>query len=211
MDLALLYSGGKDSTLAALLLDSFYDVTLVTGHFGVTDDWRHASDAADRLGYAFRRVELDQAVAEDAAALMYDDGYPRNGIQRVHEHALERVAALDVTAVADGTRRDDRVPTVSRAQAQSLEDRHDVDYLSPLSGFGRGAVDKLVAATLDVETGPSESIPKADYEGELRAVLADEFGRDAVDAVFPDHDQTYVRGLRADGERSDAADASSVE
>ena len=198
MDLALLYSGGKDSTLAALLLDSFYDVTLVTGHFGVTDDWAHAREAADRLDYPFRRVELDRDVAAEAVDRMYDDGYPRNGIQRVHLHALERVASLDVTAVADGTRRDDRVPSVSRAQAQSLEDRHGVDYLSPLSGFGRGAVDKLVAATLDVETGPSESIPKADYEGELRAVLADEHGPGAVESVFPDHEQTYVRGLRPD-------------
>ncbi|RDI72057.1 DUF7411 family protein [Halopelagius longus] len=196
MDLALLYSGGKDSTLAALLLDSFYDVTLVTGRFGVTDDWKHARDAADRLGYDFDTVELDREVAEDAADLMVEDGYPRNGIQRVHEHALERVAELDVTAVADGTRRDDRVPTVSRAQAQSLEDRHDVDYLSPLVGFGRHAVDRLVDETLDVESGPSERIPKADYEGELRALLTDRHGSQSVSAVFPDHEQTYVRGLK---------------
>jgi hypothetical protein len=127
---------------------------------------------------------------------MVEDGYPRNGIQRVHEHALERVAELDVVAVADGTRRDDRVPTVSRAQAQSLEDRHDVDYLAPLSGFGRRAVDRLVDATLDVESGPSEEISKGDYEGELRALIAEEHGRETVSNVFPDHDQTYVRGLK---------------
>ncbi|SFG63797.1 hypothetical protein SAMN04488063_2678 [Halopelagius inordinatus] len=196
MDLALLYSGGKDSTLAALLLESFYDVTLVTGRFGVTDDWRHARDAAGRLDYDFDTVELDRGVAEAAADAMAEDGYPRNGIQRVHEHALERVAELDVDAVADGTRRDDRVPTVSRAQAQSLEDRHDVDYLSPLVGFGRHAVDRLVEETLDVESGPSEHISKGDYEGELRALLAERHGRETVSAVFPDHEQTYVRGLK---------------
>ena len=196
MELALLYSGGKDSTLAALLLDSFYDVTLVTACFGLTEDWRHARDAAGALGYGFDRVDLDREVAREAVDRMHDDGYPRNGIQRVHVHALERVAELDVTAVADGTRRDDRVPTVSRAQAQSLEDRHDVDYLSPLSGFGRRAVDRLVDATLDVESGPSEEIPKADYEGELRRLLADEHGDSAVDEVFPDHTQTYVHGVR---------------
>ena len=196
MDLALLYSGGKDSTLAALLLDSFYDVTLVTAQFGVTEDWVHARDAAERLGYDFDSVELDHEVAEEAVARMVEDGYPRNGIQRVHEHALERVAELDVVAVADGTRRDDRVPTVSRAQAQSLEDRHDVDYLAPLSGFGRRAVDRLVDATLDVESGPSEEISKGDYEAELRALIADEHGLETVAEVFPDHDQTYVRGLK---------------
>jgi predicted subunit of tRNA(5-methylaminomethyl-2-thiouridylate) methyltransferase len=196
MDLALLYSGGKDSTLAALVLERFYDVTLVTAHFGVTDSWEHARDAADAAGFDFRDVELDREIADDAVEKMRADGYPRNGIQHVHEHALEAIADLDVDAVADGTRRDDRVPTVSRAQAQSLEDRHDVDYLSPLSGFGRGAVDRLVNAELDVEVGPSEEIPRADYEAELRAVLADEDGEDAIRDVFPEHDQTYVHGLR---------------
>ncbi|WP_049985285.1 DUF7411 family protein [Halobellus rufus] len=195
MDLALLYSGGKDSTLAALFLDSFYDVRLVTGRFGVTDDWKHAEAAAERLEYPFEVVDLDRAVAEAAVERMREDGYPRNGIQRVHEHALERVAELDVDAVADGTRRDDRVPTISRAQAQSLEDRRGVDYLSPLAGLGRNAVDRLVEERLTVETGPSAEIPKGDYEAELRALLEADGGQEAIDAVFPEHDQSYVRGL----------------
>ncbi|SEP30789.1 hypothetical protein SAMN04487948_1418 [Halogranum amylolyticum] len=194
MELALLYSGGKDSSLAALLLDSFYDVSLVTAHFDVTEDWQHAARAAETLDFPFETVELDHEVAVSAAETMYDDGYPRNGIQAVHEHALETVAAGDVDAVADGTRRDDRVPTISRAQAQSLEDRHGVDYLAPLSGFGRHAVDRLVETAFDVESGLSEEIPRADYEGELRTLVAERFGRDAVGKVFPDHTQTYVHG-----------------
>ena len=194
MELALLYSGGKDSSLAAVLLDRFYDVRCVTGSFGLTDDWEHAARAADALGFPFDRVDLDPDVAAEAAATMVADGYPRNGIQRVHEHALETIADRDVDAIADGTRRDDRVPTVSRAQAQSLEDRHGVDYLSPLSGFGRHAVDRLVEATFEVEQGPSEEVPKADYEDELRTLIADEHGTEAVEEVFPAHNQTYVRG-----------------
>ncbi|GAB7014102.1 DUF7411 family protein [Halolamina salina] len=195
MELALLYSGGKDSSLAALILDRFYDVTLVTAHFGVTEEFENARAAADALGFPFDTVELDRDVAEEAVDRMIEDGYPRNGIQRVHEHALEVVAERDVVAVADGTRRDDRVPTVSRATAQSLEDRHGIDYLSPLAGFGRGAVDRLVDQELDVETGPSEEIARADYEGELRALIREREGEDTVEAVFPDHDQTIVRGL----------------
>ena len=196
MELGLLYSAGKDSTLAALLLDRFYDVTLVTGHFGVTDGWEHAREAAAATDFAFEALELDRAVAEEAVDRMIDDGYPRNGIQRIHEHALEAVADLDFDAIADGTRRDDSVPTVSRAQAQSLEDRHGVDYIAPLSGFGRGAIDRVVDATLDVEVGPSETVEKADYEGELRPLLVERHGEDAVAEVFPDHEQTRVRGLR---------------
>lgn len=193
MELALLYSGGKDSSLAALVLDRFYDVRLVTGHFDVTDDHEHGRRAAAALGLPFETLELDRSVAVEAVETMRADGYPRNGIQRVHEHALEKVAALDVDAVADGTRRDDRVPTVSRAFAQSLEDRHGVDYIAPLSGFGRGAVDRVVEETLEVESGPSEEIPKADYEGELRELLRAGSEND-VSRVFPDHEQTYVRG-----------------
>ncbi len=196
MDLALCYSGGKDSTLAALLLDRFYDVTLVTASFGLTDDWQHAQAAASALSYEFAHVELDRSVAEAAVEQIREDGYPRNGIQHVHEHALETVADRDVDAVADGTRRDDRVPSVSRAQAQSLEDRHGVDYLAPLSGLGRGAVDRLVERRLEVDEGPSETVAKADYESELRALLRETVGAGAVRALFPDHVQTAVRGLR---------------
>jgi predicted subunit of tRNA(5-methylaminomethyl-2-thiouridylate) methyltransferase len=196
MELALLYSGGKDSSLAALLLDEFYDVRLVTAHFGISDDWHHARDAAAELGFPFETVSLDRRVAEEAVDRMHEDGFPRNGIQQVHDHALETVADLAVDAIADGSRRDDRVPTVSRAAAQSLEDRHGIDYIAPLSGFGRHAVDDLVAANFEVETGPSETVPKADYEGELRAVLADRHSEDAVGDVFPEHEQTYVHGRR---------------
>lgn len=196
MELGLLHSGGKDSTLAALLLDEFYDVTLVTVHFGVTDCWKHARATADATDFAFEAVELDRSLATDAVERMVEDSYPRNGIQQVHEQALEAVAQLDFDAVADGTRRDDRVPSVSRAQAQSLEDRHGIDYVSPLSGFGRGAVDRLVEQSLKVESGPSEEITKADYETELRALIAEKHGRETVVSVFPDHEQTYVTGLR---------------
>lgn len=196
MRCALLYSGGKDSTLVALLLREFYDLELLTAHFGQTGDYEYAAETAAALGLPFEDIELDQSVAEEAVERMVTDGYPRNGIQRVHQHALETVAGMDVDAIADGTRRDDRVPTVSRAQAQSLEDRYDIDYLAPLWGFGRRAVDRLVDAELDVVEGPSGEIERADYEAELRALLAAEHGEEAVNEVFPDHDQTHVTGLR---------------
>ncbi|CAI50300.1 uncharacterized protein NP_4418A [Natronomonas pharaonis DSM 2160] len=197
MACGLLFSAGKDSSLAALLLERFYDVTLVTAHFGTTDDWRHARDAAAELGFEFETLELDAAVAEEAVERMRNEGFPRPGIQQVHEAALE-AAAAEYDVVADGTRRDDRVPTVSRAFAQSLEDRHGIEYVAPLSGFGRGAVDDLVETYLEVEQGPSETVPKGDYEAELRALIRERWGASAIDDIFPDHEQTRVRG-RADG------------
>ncbi len=199
MRAALLFSAGKDSTLAGLLLEDFYDVTLVTASFGVVDP-EPAREAADALGFPHATVDLDPDVARDAVERMYDDGYPRNGIQQVHEHAVERVAAGDWTdeldAVADGTRRDDRVPTIERPFAQSVEDRFGVDYLAPLAGIGRGAIDDMAAGRLVVETGPSAEIPKADYEVELRALLVEAYGDGAVAEVFPDHTQSRVRGRR---------------
>ena len=187
----LLYSGGKDSSLAALLLEDLYDLSLVTGTFGITDSWQHARRAAVALDIPFQRLVLDRSVAVEAVETMQADGYPRNGIQLVHDHALERIAADPTFAVvADGTRRDDRAPTVSRPDAQSLEDRHGVEYVAPLAGFGRSAIDSLVGRCLDVESGPSEVLPTADYEAELRVLLR-ERGGDA-EAVFPSHVQSIV-------------------
>jgi len=80
MELALLYSGGKDSSLAALVLDEFYDLTLVTATFGLTDDWQHARSAAEALGFPFETVDLDPTIAKEAVDRMAEDGYPRNGI-----------------------------------------------------------------------------------------------------------------------------------
>jgi predicted subunit of tRNA(5-methylaminomethyl-2-thiouridylate) methyltransferase len=200
-----LYSGGKDSTLAALLLDPFYDVTLVSGSFGVRDS-DPARESAAAVGFDHVTVDLDSEVAHDAVEQMHDDGYPRNGIQRVHEHAVETIARSDwladandidtLDAIADGTRRDDRVPTIERPLAQSVEDRFGVDYLAPLAGIGRGAIDAMAADRLVVESGPSADIPKADYEVELRELLQERYGEGAVADIFPEHTQSRVRGLR---------------
>ena len=198
MEVGVLYSGGKDSTLAALCLERFADVTALCCSFGVTDDHEHAQDAARAVGVPARRVSLDVDVAHEAADRMVEDGFPRNGIQHVHEHALEACADLDYDAVADGTRRDDRVPTVPRSLAQSLEDRHGISHLAPLAGFGREAIDRLATAELIVESGPSERMQKGDYEAELRTLIANEYSQETVSEVFPEHVQSRVTG-RQDG------------
>ncbi len=196
MEVGLLYSGGKDSTLAAYLLDGLSAVTLCCGTFGVTDDYQQAREVGRRLGFETVRLALDPAVAREAVERMVTDGYPRAGLQLVHEHALGR-AATEWPAVADGTRRDDRTPTVDRPLAQSIEDRLGVVYLAPLAGVGRGAVDRLADANLAVETGPSEELGSGDYEAELRALMRREHGQATVDAVFPDHTQSRVTGRAA--------------
>ncbi len=192
MEVGLLYSGGKDSTLAALLLDRVADVTLLCASFGITDDYEHAQEAAAAVDFPSTRIALDEAVAADAVDQMLADGYPAHGIQQVHEHAIEQAAAASFDAVADGTRRDDRVPTVDRPLAQSVEDRFGVSHLAPLAGIGREAIDELAATHLVVETGPSESIPKGDYETELRELIREQAGQQRVEAIFPSHEQSRV-------------------
>jgi len=196
MDAGLLYSGGKDSTLAGLCVERFFDLTAVHCGFGLTDSWEHARRAAVAVDFSFERIELDPAIAHEAADRIVEDSFPRNGIQHVHEHALERVAELSFDAIADGTRRDDRVPTVDRPLAQSIEDRHNVVHLAPLAGIGRDAIDAMASAALTVETGPSEEIAKGDYEAELRALIADEHGSEMVSQCFPEHVQSRVTGRR---------------
>jgi len=199
MEVGLLYSGGKDSTLAAFLLETVADVTLLCGTFGITNDCEHAHASAEAVGFPAKTLELDPAVADEAVEQVLADSYPRNGIQEVHEHALERAAQHSFDAIADGTRRDDRTPTVDRPLAQSLEDRYDVAHLAPLAGVGRDAIDALAEAHLVVESGPSEEIPKGDYEAELRARIAAEHGQDRVERLFPAHTQSRVTGRSADG------------
>lgn len=194
MDVGLLFSAGKDSTLAGALLSQWCELTAVTVHCGVTDDWQLARETATALGWDFAAIKLDRSHASEAVETMVDDGYPRNGIQKLHEQALEAVAAEDFDAVADGTRRDDRVPSLTTAQAQSLEDRHDVEYIVPLAGFGRGAIDRLVEAAFEVTVGPSEEVPRADYEAELRELLALQHGVEQIGEIFPEHEQTRVTG-----------------
>lgn len=200
MNVGVLFSGGKDSSLAALLLEPLADVTLLTATFGVTHDHEHAAAAGRALGFPVEALELDAAVAEAAVEQLVADGFPRNGIQQVHEHALERAptgtpeGSDSFDAIADGTRRDDRVPTVSRSLAQSLEDRHGIHHLAPLAGFGRGAIDHLVEANFTVESGPSEALPTGDYEGELRTLLLESHGVETVEDIFPPHEQSRVTG-----------------
>ncbi|PSQ39572.1 alpha hydrolase [Halobacteriales archaeon SW_5_70_135] len=184
---AVLFSGGRDSALAALLLAPAYDVTLVTGSAGLTDDWTYARDAARALAADaravrptergtvgdfdpdFRRVDLDGDVFETAARRVVADGHPRAAVQRLHEHALERVAARAFDAVADGTR------------VRAMADRR-----------------------LRVERGPSETVGRADYEGELRALVRE--GGGSVTDLFPEHEQSRVTGLRAGGDEGESGD-----
>lgn len=197
MEVFHLYSGGKDSSLSAHILQLLgYEVKLVTVSFGLLDSWRFARETAERLGFEHEVLFLGREILERAAEMAITDGHPNNAIQFLHERALEAIASLPhVERVSDGTRRDDRVPFLDLPKARSLEDRFEVAYIRPLLGMGYKTVRELVERYFVVEIRESEELEKSDYEVELRHLLR-EMGVDPL-AIFPRvHHQSRVLGWR---------------
>ncbi|UGV41850.1 alpha hydrolase [Methanococcoides orientis] len=193
MKAQVLFSGGKDSSLSAILLDPFFDVELVTCSFSILPVGEVAKVAADELGYSHRVLELDRSILESALEIIIDDGYPRNAINHIHKAVIETLAKEDeVSLIADGVRRDDRVPKLTDAEVRSIEDRFGVSYICPLHGYGRSAVNLLVSQYLVIEEGQSDSIAKADYETELRELIRQQYGDEKVLEIFPEHVQSRV-------------------
>jgi len=189
MKVRVLYSGGQDSSLSAVLLEPFFDVELVTCTFG-SDSWKHAERAAEAVGFPFRVLKLSPEVMDGCIDLMLKYGYPRYGINYVHLKALEAIAK-DAEYVADGTRRDDHSPALTMPEVRSLEMRFDVQYIRPLAGYGRHAIDALVKKHFEVAEGPA--IEKADYESEIRSSIMEKYGKDTVCRLFPkEHPQSRV-------------------
>ena len=150
MKVGVLFSGGKDSALAALLLSPFTQIELVTMSFGIVPN--DAASVASVLGFPHVTIDLEEGLATATVDAMIQDGYPNRGINQLHKTALERAAAR-YQVVADGTRRDDKAPLLNVSEARSLEDRSGIDYVRPLLGYGRRAIDALVAALLEVTCG----------------------------------------------------------
>jgi predicted subunit of tRNA(5-methylaminomethyl-2-thiouridylate) methyltransferase len=191
MKAGVLFSGGKDSALTALLLSPFAQIELVTMSFGIVPN--DAAAVARALGFPHVTIDLEDELATTSVDAMIKDGYPNRGINQVHKTALER-AAERYRFVADGTRRDDKAPLLTLREARSLEDRLRVDYVRPLLGYGRRAIDALAAAHLEVIYGEGISF---DYEVELRRLMAISYGQEAVNRVFPKrHLQSRVTGRK---------------
>jgi predicted subunit of tRNA(5-methylaminomethyl-2-thiouridylate) methyltransferase len=191
MMVQVLYSGGQDSSLSAVLLEPFFDVELVTCSFG-SDAWQHAQKAAETIGFPFRTMRLGPEVLDGCIDLILRYGYPRYGINYVHRMALEALAAEAKSGfIADGTRREDRSPILSPSEVRSLEGRFGVSYIRPLAGYGRHAIDALIKRHFEVAEGPA--IEKADYEAEIRSSIIERYGERTVKRLFPEkHAQSRV-------------------
>ncbi|ASJ15802.1 hypothetical protein A3L04_01300 [Thermococcus chitonophagus] len=192
-----LFSGGKDSSLAAWILSRMgYEVKLVTVTFGILDNWRFAKETAEILGFEHEVVKAPREIMERAIKMCIEDRRPGRAIQYIHERALELIASREeVKRISDGTRRDDRVPFLDLRKTRSLEDRFNVAYMRPLLGLGYKTIRELVNEIFIVKEDESEKLEKGDYETELRYALREK-GINPRDIFPPRHIQSRVVGLR---------------
>jgi hypothetical protein len=193
---ALLYSGGKDSSLAAVILSKLgYDIILCTASFGINGAWEKAREAARALGFHHKKLPLNPSVLEVACSRIERDGFPKNGINLIHKAALEEVAA-GYPVVADGTRRDDRAPKLQPGEIRSLEDRFDTEYIAPLSGIGYRTLNGLTKDMFILEERETDRMEKGDYEAEVWSYM-EEMGLDPREFFPKRHIQSRVLGYRS--------------
>ena len=195
MKACVLFSGGKDSSLCAIILKNLgYDVELITINFGVLDSYKYAQETAKILNLPHKVVYLgDTPLLNNCKNIILKDGFPSNGIQYLHKQVLE-ILSDSYSVIADGVRRDDRVPKLTHGEVQSLEMRKNIEYLSPLMGFGHKTIRHLINEHFIISEKESEDLLKSDYETEIRELLRIE-GKNPLD-YFPKHIQSRVIGLK---------------
>ncbi len=194
MKAGVLYSGGKDSSLAGILLGTYYEVELNTFVF---DPLRHIPTleaAAGVLGYPLRKRVFAEGMLNEMADLVIAKGYPNDAINAAHQSAIESLAA-EYDVVGDGTRFDDRVPMLSREAVQSLMSRTGCSFVRPLLGYPRREVDRLADRLLVVKYGETGTIPNGDYESEIRDAIRAR-GLDPATLFPAHHQQSLVVGRR---------------
>ncbi len=192
MKIGVLYSGGKDSSLAAILLGTYYAVELNTFVFDPLRQIPELEAAARALGYPLKKRVFPEGMINEMADMVVARGYPNDAINAVHALAIESLAG-EYPVVGDGTRFDDRVPMLSREAVQSLMSRTGCSYVRPLLGYPRREVDRLADQLLVVQYGETGTIPNGDYEREIRDAIRAR-GLDAASLFPAHHEQSLVVG-----------------
>lgn len=193
MKAGVLYSGGKDSSLMAFILKRIgFTVELVTANFGVYDSFIPASKSAESLDLNHKVLNFDKNILKNTVDMIIKDGFPNNGINYLHNIVIEEIANI-YPIVADGTRRDDKIPKLDRNKIRSLEDRKNVQYIN-LDGFGFRTIETLVNDLFEISYEKTNKENSSDYEIEIRCFLEKE-GYSSKD-FFPEHYQTRVIGFK---------------
>lgn len=192
-DACVLYSGGKDSSLMAVILQKLgYDVELITAYFGVYPSFIPAKKTAKALGFKHKVLEMDKKYLIKACDIIVNDGFPNDGIKYLHHKVVDK-AADHYDLISDGTRRDDRTPKLNIDQIRSLEDRKNVQYVN-LDSFGIKTIKDITSDLFEFSNELSNKDNNSDFEVEIRTFI-DESGGNSTD-IFPTHYQTRVTGYR---------------
>ena len=194
MKAGVLYSGGKDSSLAAIMLGTYYEVELNTFVFDPLRQIPTLEAAAEALGYPLKKRVFAEGMLDEMADLVIAKGYPNDAINAVHQAATESLAA-EYDVVGDGTRFDDRVPMLPRETVQRLMGRTGCSYVRPLLGYPRHEVDRLADQLLVVQYGETGTIQNGDYESEIRDAIRAR-GLDPAPLFPAHHEQSLVVGRK---------------
>jgi len=190
MKAGVLFSGGKDSALAALLLSRDYEVELNTFVFSSGDETGGVENAARAAGCPWKRRIFREGLMEEVIATIIACGYPNDALQQVHREAIE-VLSHEYQVVADGTRMDDRIPKLSRDEVKRFQNVTGCSYLRPLLGYGKKEVERLAKRHFLMENGQTGQIQNGDYERWIRGGIAAR-GLDPLAFFPPDHEQSLV-------------------
>ncbi len=188
----VLFSGGKDSSLAALIMSNFFDIELATVTFGLLTNWKNAQKVAEKLKFPFRLLKLDRKIIEAAAKITVKDGFPNNGIKYIHQKTLQEVSK-NSQIIIDGVRRNDRVPVLTVPEVISFEDRFKAHYIQPLMGISRKTINLLIDKYFTIKEYKSTAFKGAEYEFELRDLIKKKYGASKIKKIFPkNHTHTVV-------------------
>jgi predicted subunit of tRNA(5-methylaminomethyl-2-thiouridylate) methyltransferase len=194
MKIGVLYSGGKDSSLASVMLGTYYEVELNTFVFDPLRQIPSLEAAAEALGFPLKKRVFQEGMLNDMVDMVIAKGYPNDAINAVHQAAVESLAK-EYNVVGDGTRFDDRVPMLSREAVQSLGSRTGCSYVRPLLGYVRKEVDRLAHDLLEVTYGETGTIRNGDYEAEIRDAIRAR-GLDPAPLFPAHHEQSLVVGRK---------------
>jgi len=194
MKAGVLYSGGKDSSLAAMMLGTYYEVELNTFVFNPDHSIPSVEAAAEALGFPLKKRVFEKGLLNEMVDLVIKNGYPNDAINHVHQSAVESLAR-EYDVIGDGTRFDDRVPMLPRDVVQSLMSRTGCSYVRPLLGYVRREIDHLVDRFFVVQYGETGTIRNGDYETEIRAAFVSR-GIDYASLFPKHHEQSLVVGRK---------------
>ncbi len=93
MKAGVLYSGGKDSSLAAIMLGTYYEVELNVFVFDPSRQVPSVDAAAQALGFPLKKRVFKKGLLDEMVDLVKTCGYPNDAINTVHQVAVETLSS----------------------------------------------------------------------------------------------------------------------